>query len=74
MKLILDFDNPYEMKITSTDDPNHWYKLGWLKDEFKCSLWYDDNVFVWEKEYTNLDYIIANVVANILDKMKHLQE
>jgi hypothetical protein len=70
MKLILDFDKPLELKITSTDDDSHFYLFTWMATQKKCSLWYDNKEFVWEKEYDDLEIEIATVLIGLLSGMK----
>jgi hypothetical protein len=74
MKLILDFDEPLELTITSTDDPSHSYLFSWMATCNKCSLWYDRTEFVWEREYDNLEFEIAMVVGGLLSGMKVNEE
>jgi hypothetical protein len=74
MKLILDFDEPLQLKITSTDDPSHFYLFGWKATQKKCSLWYDKTEFVWEKEYADLSGEISILLLSILKAMSNKNE
>jgi hypothetical protein len=72
MKLTLDFDEPKSMKISASDDDLHSYRLVW-KDDNMCSLWYDDNIFVWEKKYFDLSFVIGELLASMLNEMKSMK-
>jgi hypothetical protein len=70
MKLTLNFDEPLELTIKSSDDESNSYLLSWMGTEKKCSLWYNRHELVWEKEYDNLSKVIGEVVSAILEGMK----
>lgn len=70
MKLILDFDEPTELKITSTDDPDNHYLLSWMLTCKKCSLWYNTTELVWEREYENLHEVIGQTISALLWGMR----
>jgi hypothetical protein len=69
MKLILDFDKEEELKITSTDDPDHYYLFKWMYKEHRWSLWYDGTEFVAEDIYSDLSDTISDVINSILHGM-----
>jgi len=68
MKLILDFEIPDQVKFTTSDDDIHSYIL--VRKDKLYSLWYDENTFVWEKEYPNAGTAVANVTASLVEAMK----
>ena len=72
MKLTLDFDEPRTMKISASDDGVLSYRLVWKKDN-TCSLWYDDNTFVWERKYFDLSFAIGELLASMLNEMKSME-
>ena len=80
MKMILDFDKPNQVKITTDDCDGRYYLLGWKGGEamVEASLWYSDSdhpegdeLFVWKKPYLDEQTAIANVIANLLSQMKY---
>ena len=66
MKIVLDFDTPRMMQLTSTDDKENYYSMAWNGDKF--SLWYNGNIF-WEYEYEDLSLAIGAIVGLILRGM-----
>jgi len=73
MKLILDFETSGQIKFTTSNDNIHSYILTWKDDEETFSLWYDENTFVWEKKYENVETAVANVTASLVEAMKDLK-
>lgn len=70
MKLTLDFDKVHSVKISSSDDSKHCYRLAWLPMEKTYALWYDDEQFVWVKHYDNVEEEIGIFVTGLLRGMK----
>ena len=70
MKLILDFEIPYQIKFTTSDDNVHCYILAWKDDEKSFSLWYDVDTFVWEKEYETIGHAVASLTGSLVEAMK----
>jgi hypothetical protein len=68
MKLILDFDTPLIMQITSTDDEKHYYSVAWKTDK-TMSVWYD-GIFFKEYKYSELSIALGQIVGLILLAIK----